>query len=122
MQTIVQLIRASDQSILLLQLELATTFWSRFKGLQLRRKLPDDSGLLLRPCSSLHTCFMRFAIDVIMLDGSDVVLAVRRELRPWRMLICAKGTHAVIETAVDACAVKPGDKLLITARSRHAPS
>lgn len=117
-----QLIRSDDQAVLLSRLELATTFWTRFLGLQFRRELARDSGLLLRPCSSLHTCFMRFPIDVVMLDASGVVLTVRRDLRPWRVLVCVPGTHAVIETAANACEVQAGDKLLITPRSHHAPS
>ncbi len=108
-----QLIRSDDQAVLLPRLELATTFWTRFLGLQFRRELARDSGLLLRPCSSLHTCFMRFPIDVVMLDASNVVLAVRRDLRPWRVLICAPGTNGVLETARDVLDVHPGDELLI---------
>jgi len=106
-----RLIRLSDRSVLLERLELATTFWSRFIGLQFRRSLATDQGLLLQPCSSLHSCFMRFPIDVIMLDRENRVLKVRRRLSPWRAMICVAGTEAIIETAVDAVELLPGEQV-----------
>jgi uncharacterized membrane protein (UPF0127 family) len=106
-----RLIRHSDGKVLLPRVELARTFWSRFVGLQFRRSLPSDQGLFLKPCSSLHSCFMRFPIDVIMLDHENRVLKVRRRLPPWRAMICVAGTVAIIETAVDALELSPGDQL-----------
>lgn len=106
-----RLIRHADGVVLLPQLELATSFWSRFVGLQFRRSLTPDQGLFLKPCSSLHSCFMRFPIDVIMLDRKNQVLKVRRRLRPWRAMICVAGTVAIIETAVNALELSPGEQI-----------
>lgn len=111
-----QLIRMADHVVMLAELELATTFWRRFKGLQLRRQLPAEAGLLLAPCSSLHTCFMRFAIDVIMLDRGGTVLQVRRGVRPWRVVLCSSDTRAVIETAPFVLDVQVGDRLAWVSR------
>lgn len=83
-------------------LEVANTFWTRFVGLQFRGAMAKNTGLLLAPCSSLHTCFMRFPIDVWMLDKNGFVLGVRRNLRPWRVAVCVRGTKQIIETNVDA--------------------
>jgi uncharacterized protein len=52
--------------------------------------------MLLRPASSIHTAFMRFAIDAVFLDREDRVLKVAAELSPWRMAAC-KGARAVLE-------------------------
>ena len=108
-----QLIHEDDGSVLLSELELATTFWTRFVGLQLRRQLGPQQGLLLRPCSSLHTCFMRFPIDVVMLSGDNVVLGVNHAVRPWRAVLCVPGTKTVIETAPDAISCQTGDLVRI---------
>ena len=110
-----QLVREDDGSVLLSELDLAQTFWSRFVGLQFRRHLRPQQGLLLRPCSSLHTCFMRFPIDVVMLSGDNVVLGVKHAVRPWRAVLCDAGTEAVIETAPDAVALQIGDRIRIAA-------
>jgi len=46
--------------------------------------LPSGEGLWLKPCRSVHTFFMRFAIDVAFLDGEGVVLS-KTTLSPWKM-------------------------------------
>lgn len=66
-----------------LDLRLANTFFSRFHGLMLRQALAPDQGLLITRCPSVHSLFMRFAIDVIYLDRSGLVTRCT-PLQPWR--------------------------------------
>jgi uncharacterized membrane protein (UPF0127 family) len=106
-----RLIRVDDGRVILEELELATTFWTRFKGLQFRRQLTGDQGLLLAPCPSLHTCFMRFPIDAFMLDCEGRVLAIRRDVRPWRALIGVPKTKVMIETSPSSIDIKVGEQL-----------
>lgn len=105
------LVNADTGEVLLKDLEIADTFWTRFVGLQFRRSLPSDAGILLTPCSSLHTCWMRFSIDVFMLDVDFVVLGIRRHVRPWRAVICQRGTTQVIEVNPDSVDVAIGCRL-----------
>ena len=63
---------------------LADNAWTRFRGLLGRNGLADDEGLLLRPAGSIHTLFMRFAIDAVFLDRQDTVVKIVRSLGPWR--------------------------------------
>ena len=49
---------------------MADTPWTRFRGLMGRRELIPGQGLLLRPSGSIHTCFMRFPIDVVFIDDA----------------------------------------------------
>jgi uncharacterized membrane protein (UPF0127 family) len=93
------------------QLSIADGFWSRLVGLQLRRPLPSDSGLLLVPCKSVHTCFVRFPVDVVFLDDQGCVLAVRHNLRPWRLAFAPRKTHAVLEMTAGVTGVEPGEAL-----------
>src|SRR6056297_676843 len=102
---------ADSGEIILNQLEIADTFWKRFKGLQFRKALPRDRGLLIAPCSSLHTCFMRFAIDVIMLDKQNVVVGIRQNVKPWRVCFCHRSTTQVIETRAGTIDLAPGTRL-----------
>jgi uncharacterized membrane protein (UPF0127 family) len=69
---------------------------SRLRGLMGRRALAPGEGLLLKPTPSIHTCFMRFAIDAVFLDSDLRVLAVEPELRPWRFA-GRRRTRAVLE-------------------------
>jgi uncharacterized protein len=76
--------------------ELAVTFARRLRGLMGRRALASGTGLLIRPGASVHTCFMRFPIDVVFLDREHRVLRVAEAVRPWR-LVGARGARAVVE-------------------------
>jgi uncharacterized protein len=69
---------------------------SRMKGLLGRNTLEPGEGLLLRPASAIHTCFMRFPIDAVFLDGGLRVLGISDELRPWRAA-SRRGARAVLE-------------------------
>lgn len=75
---------------------LAETAPARLRGLLGRSGLSSGEGMLLRPASSIHTAFMRFAIDAVFVDGADRVLKVVHGLRPWRAAAC-RGARAVLE-------------------------
>jgi uncharacterized protein len=96
-----------------LQVEVAATFLSRFVGLLGRKGLPPRTGLLLVPCSNIHTGFMRFTIDAVFLDREGTVLAVYPALRPWRAAI-VPGAHACLELAsgeAERAGLVPGRRL-----------
>lgn len=57
----------------------------RLLGLMFRKDLGEFDGLLLQPCNSIHTFFMRFPIDVVFLSSSNQVVKVIRAMPPWRM-------------------------------------
>ena len=90
--------------------ELADTYWSRLVGWQLRRAPEGGRGLLLVPCASVHTCLLRFPLDLIMLDKSGRVLTVRRGIRPWRA-VCAHRRVAVLEMAAPGAEIAAGEVL-----------
>ena len=69
-----------------------------------RASIPPPSAaggrdLIRRQCASIHTMWMRFAIDVAMLDFTGRTLAVRHAVRPWRLVFAPRGTHAVLEAS-----------------------
>ena len=53
---------------------LADRFLTRFRGLMLRRALAPGEGLLLKNCSAIHCCFMRFPIDAVYLECNYLIL------------------------------------------------
>lgn len=73
---------------------LARTFAQRFFG-WMGRAIPADEGLLLAPCSSVHTFFMRGPIDVVFLDQRSRVLR-SATLAAWRMA-WQRGARMVLE-------------------------
>jgi uncharacterized membrane protein (UPF0127 family) len=106
-----RLVVRDTRKVVVPRLILADRFWPRFVGLQFRAGLPRGSGLLLVPCSSVHTCFVRFPIDLVCLDGRGRVLQVRKHLRPWRAAVAPAGTHAILETAAGEMEFEVGQVL-----------
>jgi len=100
--------------------ELADSYWSRLVGWQLRRAPAAGTGLLLVPCGSIHTCLVRFSLDLVMLDKTGRVLAVRRAIRPWRVVFAPRHTHAVLEIASPGPEIAVG-KLLRAQTSTAGP-
>ena len=82
---------------------MATNPALRFRGLMGKKELPAGEGILLRPCSSVHTMFMRFTIDVVFCDGDLRVLAVAPEVPKWRMR-GQRGAKVAIELAAGEAA------------------
>lgn len=83
--------------IVLDNLEIADTFYKRFKGLMGRRSIPKETGLKIDPCNSIHCFFMRIPIDVIFLSKDDVVVKAIHDMKPWRVSPIVKGARYVIE-------------------------
>ena len=79
---------AETGAVLVEEMETALTGWQRFRGLMLRKGLGEGEGLLFPDVSSIHMCFMRFAIDVIYLDGQNRVVKIVERLKPWRLSAC----------------------------------
>lgn len=86
----------------------------RMRGLLGRRPLAAGEGLLLAPCTSVHTFFMRYSIDLVYLDHDGRVLKVVPALPPWR-LSAARRAHATLELAAGgalAAGLHPGRRVL----------
>jgi uncharacterized membrane protein (UPF0127 family) len=92
-------------------LEVADSYWSRLVGWQFRRRPNAGHGLLLVPCSSVHTMWLRFSLDLVLLDRGGRVLAVRNGLRPWRAILPQSQTHAILELPADEHAIE-ADQIL----------
>jgi len=75
----------------------AKSLWARFWGLMGRRALPDGQALLLDPCSSVHTFFMRFPIDVIFLDKDLRIVKIIPAMKPWRAALGGRGARSALE-------------------------
>ncbi|MEW6182306.1 MAG: DUF192 domain-containing protein [Bacillota bacterium] len=75
----------------------AFSFCKRLKGLLGRSTLSEKEGLLIEPCKSVHTFFMKFTIDVIFYDHSMKVVAIYPNLVPFRVTPVIKSSIGVAE-------------------------
>lgn len=75
----------------------ARGLWSRSVGLLGRSSLRPGEALVLEPCSSIHTAFMRFAIDVLYVEQSGRVAKTVPSLKPFRMSGALRNARTVVE-------------------------
>jgi uncharacterized membrane protein (UPF0127 family) len=84
-----------DNGRLLDRVQIANTFLERLRGLMFQRNIKE--GLLLCPCSQIHTYFMRESIDVVYLDRSGQVLSVETAMEPRKIGWYIHGSYCVLE-------------------------
>jgi uncharacterized protein len=78
----------------------ADTRATRAVGLLNRTGFERGEGLWIVPSRGVHTCRMRFAIDMVALDGSGIVIDRVANLKPWRVRLPRRGTAGVLELPV----------------------
>lgn len=104
---------AGDGQVICDLCHLADKPHTRLRGVIGWRRLRRGEGILIRPAFSIHTSFVRFPLDAIFLDEDMTVIAIQKEMKPWRMA-SARKAKAVLELAAGECMrldVKPGDRL-----------
>jgi uncharacterized membrane protein (UPF0127 family) len=89
---------------------------SRKRGLLGRDSLPPGHALIIAPSNLVHTFFMRFPIDVLVVARDGRVLKARSEV-PSRRLVGALRGFAVIEMAareLERSGTRAGDRLTVS--------
>ncbi|OIO36833.1 MAG: hypothetical protein AUJ74_00975 [Candidatus Omnitrophica bacterium CG1_02_44_16] len=76
---------------------IAQDFMSRSIGLLNRQNLNENEALLIKPCPSIHTFFMKFPIDVLFLSKEGNIVKIAHSLKPWRLSGCLLGCFMVLE-------------------------
>jgi uncharacterized membrane protein (UPF0127 family) len=84
-------------AILADRIERAATPLARLRGLLGRRSLPHGQALLIEPCKSIHTFFMRFPIDAAFLSRDLRVLRAIPTLKPWRATLLYPSAAIAVE-------------------------
>jgi uncharacterized protein len=114
--TNMQISNARTECVVASAVEVATTRAERRRGLLGRKSLDLAAALVLSPCCSIHTAFMRFPIDVAFVDRDGCVMRIVRDLAPWRIAIVPRA-HAVVEFAGGCLSrrdLQVGDRLVLT--------
>ncbi|MBM7572614.1 DUF192 domain-containing protein [Aquibacillus albus] len=92
-----ELVNLSNGQTLATNLREADTFWERLIGLMFTKALDSGSGLLIKPCQSIHTFFMNYAIDILYLNEKNEIVAMDEALQPGKIGKRQKRSVAVIE-------------------------
>ncbi len=91
----------------------------RMQGLLAWSRLDPDQGMWIEPCSSVHTMFMRYDLDLIYLDDKGLVKKIVANVRPWRISGCydARATLELFPGALDEINLSVGQSLFWQASS-----
>src|SRR5687767_5743282 len=96
----------------------ADTRATRAVGLLSRSGLDPGEALWIVPSRGVHTCWMRFTIDVVALDDDGVVVDRVVRLKPWRIRLPRRGTAGVLELPagqVEATGTQIGHRIELAA-------
>lgn len=112
-----RVVNLTREQTLITKGRLADSFWSRFRGLIGTNGLQAGEGLLIARSNSIHTHFMRFAIDVLYVGSDCEVVGIDHALRPWRFGRIHRGARFVLELppgTAKATNTQVGDRLEVT--------
>jgi uncharacterized membrane protein (UPF0127 family) len=108
----------SANQVLLEDLRIAKSFWSRTRGLLGTSSLGDAEGLWIDPCNSIHTFFMKYPIDCVFVDRAMQVKALKASVLPGRLVLPIWGARSVIEMKagkIQKLGLSLGDQLYVGA-------
>lgn len=61
------------------------------------KNLDSDRGLLIRPCNSVHTFFMKFPIDVAFIDKNGQICHIIHSMKKNRVSPIVPKAFSVLE-------------------------
>ena len=86
---------------IILEIIKACGFWAKFAGFMLKKDA--NYGLLFENCRSVHTFFMRFNLDIAFFDKNNRLIAVKRNVKPWRIVLPVKEAVSILEVSAAKC-------------------
>lgn len=102
------------ETVLAQAADVADTQPKRNTGLLKHERLAPGEGLWIVPCSSVHTFFMKFPIDLVYLDRAKKVRKVRSAVPAWRLSMCL-WAHSILELpagVIEQTGTAVGDELV----------
>ena len=117
MRRTVRIVNRTQGTLLASRIQLADSWWGRFRGYLGRSRPESGEGILLVPCNAVHTFGMAFGLDVIFLDARGEVVKVLPEMKPWRKTDRVSNARYVLEVpegTIQASGTAVGDRLTWT--------
>jgi uncharacterized protein len=93
----VRIVNRRTGNVLAREVERATSFWGRLRGLLGRPALREGKALAIEPCRAIHTWFMPYTIDAVFLDRELRVVGAVQSLGAFRSARARRGAVQVVE-------------------------
>ena len=108
-------VNAKTGKVIASDLEMKDTYLGRLVGLLGKKGLKEGQGIILKPCSQIHTCFMRFAIDVVFISKDFKVLKIINNMGSWHFSpIVLKSIYTLEVAAGEIQDLHEGDEVKFT--------
>jgi uncharacterized membrane protein (UPF0127 family) len=109
---IINITRGTD---LITRGEMALNFWRRLKGLLFTDSLLCGQGIVIKPCSSIHTIGMSYYIDILFVNAEDIIVKSVVAMKPYRMARCTDSIFVIELPAgtVQRTGTQIGDKVVV---------
>lgn len=72
-------------------------WWAKGMGVIGMGELAAGSGIVMPGIASIHTCFVKFPLDVLFLDRSQMLMLAVRSVPPWTPLVACRGAWYTVE-------------------------
>ena len=111
-----QILHTQTQEILFPYVFIPKNYFHRVFGLMGRKALDKGCALMITHCGSIHTHFMRFAIDAIFVDKYLKIQSIYKNIKPWSFVFAGPSSYSVIEFTsdhFDYTRIKIGDQLSV---------
>ena len=109
------LVNERTSSLVANALETAFDSATRRRGLLGREDLADGQAMVIAPCNAIHTCRMRFPIDVVFVARDGRITKIVRRLGAWRAAASffAFATIELRAGTIDGRDLVVGDRLAV---------
>lgn len=107
---------STQNSIISENTKMADNFFSRSIGLLSRKTLPESESLVIKPCCSIHTFFMRFDIDVLFIGANGKIIELYENVKPWNVLPIHLNSKYVVELPTGCISdknIQKGDEIIL---------
>ena len=79
------IINKTKNTILAEDVIIADSVLQRMRGLLGKKEFNNGQAIILKPCDSIHTFFMKFSIDVLFVGRNNCVIKAISCLKPFRL-------------------------------------
>lgn len=90
-------LKNKENNFVLKDIKCASSFFDRGVGLMFSKNMGKKNALVIDPCKSIHTMFMRFSIDVLFVSKCGKIEKIIKGMRPWRFSSLVWKSSYVIE-------------------------
>lgn len=95
----IKLYNSTQNNLISDNVNVAENFFSRAIGLIEKKSFPDAQALVIKPCNSIHTFFMKFPIDVLFVNKNNKIISIYENVKPNRILPVHFNSKLVVELA-----------------------